>query len=225
MVGKSKIYNSIFVPFSMDIDHSSMIVSPVLVTLSGSPGSGKSTVAEKLCEKLRAQRIYVGQMRRDMAARKGMTIEAFNQYAVDHPETDIDVDTRVASHARELYRAGNSVIVEGRTQFHFLPESIKLYIFTDPQEAARRILGDLRSGNGIKRNENSASTLEEQIKKINDREANDAERYQRFYGIDHRIPTNYDVVIDSTSLSREQVLNNVLQFLYGHQQSHASQVA
>jgi thymidylate kinase len=58
--------------------------------------------------------------------------------------------------------------VEGRTQFNFLPESIKIYIDVEINEAAKRIFNDLKA-NSAKRNEGNLRTLEE-VKKIYHRE-------------------------------------------------------
>ncbi len=200
------------------VDYASKIVRPVLVTLSGSPGSGKSTAAKIVCEILGGERIYVGQIRRDMARNAGMTIEQFNEYALEHPETDVNVDKEVAARARHLYAAGKSVIVEGRTQFHFLPESVKVYICTEVAEAARRILEDLKEQALHDRNETPVDTLEEMMEKVRRREENDAERYLKFYGVDHRDQSKYDCVIDSTRLSKEAVVDHVLRFIYELQQ-------
>jgi len=99
----------------------------MIITISGTAGSGKSTVAKSLVEKLDAERIYVGGVRRELARSKGMTIGELNEYALTHPETDVEVDNKAALRARELESMGELVIVEGRVQYHFLPESIKIF--------------------------------------------------------------------------------------------------
>ena len=111
----------------------------MIITISGTPGSGKSTVAKILAEKLKAERLYVGGMRRELARQKGMTLAELNEYAKTHPETDVDVDKEAAVRARLADKKKKVVIVEGRTQYHFLPESIKIYIKVDLEEGARRI--------------------------------------------------------------------------------------
>ena len=97
----------------------------MIITISGTPGSGKSTVAKILVKKLRAKRIYVGGIRRELARRKGMTLEELNQYAKTHPETDVNIDEKAAAKARELEKKGDIVIDEGYMQFHFVPKSSK----------------------------------------------------------------------------------------------------
>ena len=134
----------------------------MIITISGTPGSGKSTVAKILAEKLKAERIYVGGIRRDLAREKGMTLIELNEYAKTHPETDVDVDKKAANCARELEKKGKLVIVEGRTQFYFLPESIKVFIKVSVEEGARRIWRDLQQQKTRQaRNEGKIGSLDE----------------------------------------------------------------
>ena len=183
----------------------------VILTVSGPGGSGKSTIAVELAHILGAQRIYVGGIRREIARSKGMTIQELNEYALDHPETDVDVDEEAASRARRLVKLGKVVLVEGRTQFHFLPESLKLYITVDTNEAAKRIWGDLVSSEGqTKRNEKRPKSVAALAKDIRKRDLNDAKRYKKYYGFDHRRLSHYDYVIDTTYLNKEEAISAVI---------------
>lgn len=182
----------------------------MIITISGTPGSGKSTVAELLAKKLKAERIYVGGIRRELAREKGMTLQELNQYAALHPETDVDVDKMAAAKARELEKKGAIVIVEGRTQFHFLPESIKIYMKVGPEEGARRIWKDLQNkATQEKRNEGNIPSFEAMKKRIYEREEEDAARYKKYYNLDHREESQYDLVIDTTDKTPEQVVAKI----------------
>ncbi|OGY42496.1 MAG: hypothetical protein A2Y82_03965, partial [Candidatus Buchananbacteria bacterium RBG_13_36_9] len=156
-----------------------------IITISGTPGSGKSTVAQLLAEKLKASRIYVGAIRRELAREKGLTLEQLNQYALTHPETDVDIDQKIAQEARETAQT-NMVIVEGRTQFYFLPESYKIYIKCDLNEGTKRIWQQVQNeSDSRKRNETAAKSRAELKKSIEDRIANDKKRYKKYYNLDH----------------------------------------
>ena len=186
----------------------------MIITISGVPGSGKSTAAEMLVKKLKAERIYVGGIRRELAREKGMTLQELNQYAATHPETDVNVDKMAAAKARELEQKGAIVIVEGRTQFHFLPESVKIYIKVNPEEGAKRIWKDLQNKTiQEKRNEGSISSFEAMKKRIYEREEEDAARYKKYYNIDHRDESQYDLIIDTTFITPEQAVEKIISFI------------
>lgn len=186
----------------------------MILTISGTPGSGKSTIAKILAEKLPAERIYVGGIRRELARKKGMTLVELNEYAQTHPETDVDVDEKAAADARTLEKEKKFVIVEGRTQFHFLPESVKLFITVDPEEGAKRIWNDLQHQDlQQQRNEGKITSLAEMKKSLQERFDNDQRRYKKYYKLDITDRSQYDLVIDTTKITAPQAVETILKFL------------
>ena len=186
----------------------------MIITISGNPGSGKSTIAKILVNKLNAQRIYVGGIRRELAKEKGMTLEELNEYARSHTETDVDVDKKAAAKARELEKTADIIIVEGRTQFHFLPESIKIYIKVSLTEGAKRIWKDLQNkATQQERNEGKIDSIEQMKQQIVKREEEDAYRYNKYYHLDVRDEAHYDLVLDTTNISAEEAAEKVKKFI------------
>lgn len=186
----------------------------MIITISGTSGSGKSTVAKILQEKLSAERIYVGGIRRDIARQKGMTLAELNVYAQTHPETDVDVDEKAAAEARLLEKKSKIVIVEGRSQFHFLPESVKVFIKVEPKVGTQRIWKDLqRKATRQERNEGNITSLTETERSLEEREESDARRFRKYYGINPRDETNYDLILDSTTQSAEEISQKILKFV------------
>lgn len=184
-----------------------------IITISGPAGSGKSTIAESLAKQLSAERIYVGGIRRQLARDMGMNLAELNEYALTHPETDINVDKNAATQARKLAEK-NIVIVEGRTQFYFIPESIKLYIKVDPQEGAKRIWQDIQIEiNKNKRNEGKFNSLAEVEKYQKVRQSNDLARYQKYYQLDHTDEKHYNFILDTTHISAQEATDKALEYL------------
>ncbi len=186
----------------------------MIITLSGTPGSGKSTIAKILAQKLNCERVYAGGIFRQWAKEKNMTVEEFNIYVKSHPEIDQKLDTSVAALAREMTFKGKDVIAEGRPLYHFLPESIKIFITVDSKEGARRILKDLNNkATKEARNQQEASSLEEMEKLNIERENQEDKRYKKVYHINFRDPSNFDLIIDTTKITAEQVAEKILKFI------------
>jgi len=186
----------------------------MIITISGTAGSGKSTVGKILAKRLSAARIYVGGIRRELAKEKGMSIKELNDYAKNHPETDIDVDKKASQDAKNLEKKGQIVIVEGRTQFHFLPDSVKVFIKASLEIAAERIWRDLQKKESKEaRNEGDINSLEEMKQEILQRDEEDAQRYLKYYNLDHRQEKNYDLVIDSSHMSAPAVAEEIINFI------------
>ena len=182
----------------------------MIITISGTPGSGKSTITKILTEKLNYDRIDVGGIRREIARQKNMTLEELNEYALTHPETDVDVDKEAARQAR----LKKNVIVEGRVQFHFIPESIKIYIKVDLEEGAKRIWNQIQNQEEKKkRNEDQSQNFDQMIISLKKRMDNDQKRYLKYYKIDCYDENNYDLIIDTTNLSPEKSCEKILKFI------------
>jgi predicted cytidylate kinase len=184
-----------------------------IITISGPGGSGKSTIAKALVKEYKAERIYVGGIRRQIAKDKGMTLSELNEYALTHPETDVDVDKKAAQDARDFAK-DSMVIVEGRTQFYFLPESIKIYIKVTLEEGAKRIWKSLQKEE-IKqeRNEAKVNSLDELIIKNKRRQEIDKERYKKYYNLDHTDESQYDFVLNTTNINAAEATQKVVNFI------------
>ena len=77
----------------------------MIITISGMPGSGKSTVARRLSEQLAYKRYYMGAVRRKAARKLGMTLEEFNKKGETDASTDLFVEEYIQKLARLLLKA------------------------------------------------------------------------------------------------------------------------
>lgn len=179
----------------------------MIITITGTEGSGKTTLSRKLAEVLKLPYIYVGGIRRKMAEERGMTLAEFNKLGETDPSTDVDVDNRIVEEASKL----DSAIIEGRTMFHFFPKSIKIFLTVDIDEAAKRIYND--QSHSRKNEAQGFSGVAEVKQNILERHKTDDFRYKKYYNIDAYDPKNFDFVLDSTNLQPEQTLEKVLEFL------------
>jgi len=192
----------------------------MILTISGNPGSGKTTVAKLLSERLKLKHYYMGGIRRQIAKDRGMTIEEFNKLGETDPSTDKIVDDYLV----KLGKTEDNFIAEGRTAAHFIPDSIKIFVDVDLRVGAERILKDLtEKGQKSVRNETSAVTVEGQMKLLKERNASDAERYKKYYGIDIADKKMYDLWLDTSDMSPEQVYEKIASFVRSYRVSKDNQ--
>ncbi len=170
------------------------------ITIGGMPGSGKSIIGKMLAKSLGYKYYSIGEIRRELAQKRGLTIIEYNELKED---TDKEAD----DFQRNDLAKKDNIIVEGRLAFHFLPKSIKFFFDADLKVAAERIFLDPRSS------EKKYSSETEVYKDLKRRMDNDIERYFVKYGIDAFNRKNFDHVIDTSNVSLEEVEKKVLGIL------------
>ncbi|MBI2142107.1 cytidylate kinase family protein [Candidatus Woesearchaeota archaeon] len=175
----------------------------MIITISGSPGSGKSTVADIVADKLGMRRYSVGGLMREMAAKRGMTILGLSRLA----EKDKAVDDELDSRQRQLGKE-DGIVVDSRLGFHFIPNSFKVFLHVSPKEAARRIFAAGRKGERKEEGENI--TLAKTFESIRKRKASERLRYKKLYGIDPYRKAHYDAYIVTTRLSPGDVAERIV---------------
>lgn len=171
----------------------------VVVTVSGPPGSGTSTAARLIADRLGVPFVSTGGIFRRMAKEHGMTLEAFGDHVDDHPEIDRELDDRQRRRAEE-----GDVVLEGRLSglmTNDLPGALNVYLRCPAEERARRVA----------RREDL--TEEEAFEAVWTREGQEKARYLRVYGVDPDDTDAYDLVLDSGKLTAEEIADEVLEAL------------
>lgn len=172
----------------------------IKITISGELGSGKTVLSKLLCEKMDFKIISVGGIQRELAEKYGMTTLEFNQYMETHPEIDIDCDKKVVEYG--LMDA--NLILDSRLAWHFVPHAFKIHLIVDINTAGTRIFNDK-----VRKNEQN-NDLQDTINKINSRKASERKRFKEQYGLDIDNFDNYDLVIDSSHITPENLANFVI---------------
>ncbi len=169
------------------------------ISLAGDLGSGKSTVGAILKEKFGAEIVSIGRLQRSMAAEMGMDTCEFNRYQETHPEFDKILDTRLSSYES---LCGN-FIFDSRMAWHFVPSAFSVYLKCDIDEAAKRVA---KAG----RSDERYSDEKEAADKLLLRREREKKRYADFYGVDITDMNNYDLVVDTTDKSVEEVAEAII---------------
>jgi len=170
----------------------------MIITISGPPGSGKTTVGKLLADKLNREFISTGMIFRSMAEEKGVSLERFGEMALEDHEIDKELDRRILAIAREK----KELILEGRLAAHMLHlngiKSFKVWIDAHIHTRAERISG-------------RESKDQEQVRaEILEREECERDRYKKIYDIDLSSLAVYDHVVNSDDMTPEQIAHDII---------------
>lgn len=165
------------------------------ISISGDLGSGKTVLARKISEKSGIPIISVGGIQRKLAQKYGMDTTTFNKYMETHPEIDLECDNMVS----EYGRSSEPLILDSRLAWHFVPHSLKIHLICHKTVAAERIFKDR-----VRENE-KYSNVEETYQSMVERRKSEVKRFKQQYGVDIDDLNNYDVVIDTSFISPDEV--------------------
>lgn len=178
----------------------------MIISLAGLPGSGKTTARNLLAEQLALPRYSMGDIFGKVAQRYGMTIGDFNEFAKGKPEIDHEVDQFQTT----LATTEKHFVIDGRMSWHFIPDSFKVFLDVDLDEAAKRIFASQKENPTARNDEPTYGSADEVKSAITKRLAVDQARYHNVYGVDYLDHSNYDLVIDTTHTPPNEVVSLIL---------------
>lgn len=176
----------------------------MIITISGDAGSGKSTTAELLAKKLNMKHYSVGDLQRQLAAARGLTLEAYNKLCAKDPKMDKEVD----EYQTRLAKTQDNFVIDGRLSWHFMPKAIKIFLTCDGDVAAKRIWNDREAGK--RTSETKATSVDDVKREIRERNETDTKRYQKEYGLNYRDPSHYDFIVDTTKIDLNRTVDTIL---------------
>jgi cytidylate kinase len=169
----------------------------MIITLSGQPGSGKTSAAREIAEKYGFVIISAGEQFRKLAAERGMTLEEFGKLA----ESDKSIDLAIDQRQKELSTKYPDVLVEGRLAGWTIDADLKIWLKTPLRVRAERIAK--REDIPVHRAYDETET----------RQKCEIARYRKFYDIVLTDMSCYDLVIDTAKWDAKGVANIIFKAL------------
>lgn len=172
------------------------------LTIAGQPGSGKSTVAKILAKKLKLKHYSTGDLFRKLAKDMRVSFKKLTRMAL----TDKRIDKRIDAYSKKLGEREDDFVMDTRLGYHFIPDSVKIFLKVEPREGARRILSH-------KRQEEKFKSLQEAAESIKERRRIENERYKELYNLDMEDESNYDLIIDTTRIPATKVAEKIIEYI------------
>ena len=163
----------------------------MLLTVSGPPGSGKSTTATALADALAIEHISGGDIFRELAAERGLSLAEFNELAEEDDSIDRDLDRRL----REIAVEEDDVVLESRLSGWLAAEYADIRVWLDASL-------DVRASRIADREKKTVAEAKEETEV---RAASEAQRYREYYNIDIDDRSIYDLVVNTGRWSESAV--------------------
>ena len=101
-----------------------------IIAITGTLGSGKSSTANLVAEKLGFQRFSSGDFMRKVALNRKISLNEFGRIA----EIDESIDKSIDEEVRKVGEM-EKIVIDSRLAFHWIPASFKVYLDLPPEIA------------------------------------------------------------------------------------------
>ena len=168
--------------------------NPIIVTVSGLIGSGKTSVCRELSLLTGWRVISAGTILRRMAEERGLSVIELNEIA----KTDETIDKLIDDQLIALRNSPESLIVDSRLAWHFIAKSYKIHLVVDTEIAGDRVFRAQRS-------DELYATPQDAYAANAQRQTIENERFQHYYGIDCEDWRNYNLILDSSTFAPSEL--------------------
>lgn len=175
----------------------------MLISITGRLGSGKSTVCNMLKERYGFEIFSTGTINREYARRLGITTLELNKRLNDDPSLDHEIDGTVTKLSEE--RKDDKLIFDSRMAWHFARNTFKIFLTIEPMEAARRVMLNQRG------EEERYTDVDDACAKLIERSRVERDRFVDIYGVDYYDYNNFNIVVDTTSRTPEEIVAIIME--------------
>ena len=174
-----------------------------MICITGNIAVGKSEVAKRIANKLGFELYKASNAFREIARNMDMNLLEFCEYVNKNP----DIDKKIEQNTKDFADTHSRVIIDARLGFYVAPNAFKVYMTSDIDVAAERLLIAAKS----RGKEEEYSSIEEAKHAIVAREKSERDRYKELYNVDIENLNQYDFVIDTTHLSATEVTDKIVE--------------
>jgi cytidylate kinase len=189
----------------------------MLISITGKLGSGKSTICGILKEKYGFDIFSTGTINREFARKLGISTLELNERLKADPALDKEIDATVTRLSIE--KKDEKLIFDSRMAWHFAKDTFKIFLTIDPMEAARRVMNNQRGA------EERYESIEDACNGLIKRGSVERERFIQIYGVDYFDANNFDLIVDTTSRTPDEIVNIIMENYESYLNDRASYVS
>lgn len=174
----------------------------MIITLWGKAWAGKTTLGQRLAQHLGYELIGIGQIKRKLALEAGMTIHERDQIWRNDPTKAAAHDLQYEEYQKS-FSLDSRVILDGRMAFWCQPDGYNMFLDIDDQVGAERVFAAQRA-------DDASESISHVLEVNRQRFEQGRQTYLKLYDVDIADSSHYDLWLDTTTLSPDEVFDRVL---------------
>ncbi|MDO5850979.1 MAG: AAA family ATPase [Methanobacteriaceae archaeon] len=167
----------------------------MIITIGGLAGTGTTSTTKVLSEKMDIPYLSAGDVFRQMAKDRKMTLLEFSEFAEGNNNIDYELDKKQA----EIANNSENLIVEGRISAYFVEADYRIWFIAPEDIRAERIC------------DREKEPLDKIKEEMIIRSSSEAKRYQEIHNIDINNLDIYDIIINSGTFNTEATVKIILE--------------
>jgi cytidylate kinase len=170
----------------------------MIITISGFHGTGKTTVAKQIADHFKLGYIAAGDVFRQMAKEKKMTLKELSVYVEQNPQIDREIDERTVTEAKKGNIVLDALLAAWMTKNI---SDINILLITDEEIRLNRI---------VQRENLPYEAVKEETLS---RETSEIMRFKKLYNIDLNDYSIYDIVLNTGLWSQETISETITKLI------------
>jgi cytidylate kinase len=170
----------------------------MIITISGVPGAGATTVAESLAKRLKYKLVTVGELHKRLAEEEGIASSEFEKAWIKGMKSPHEwklFHNRLDQMQKDLARKHKNLVVNGKLSAFQIPwADLKILLVAPLEVRAKRVA------------EREKITKAKALKSIKEREELERKEWRNIYGFDYVQDKDvYDFVINTSHWNSEHI--------------------
>jgi len=172
------------------------------ITISGTPGSGKSVVSRYIAKKLRLKYYGVGELFREYAKKKKLNLIELDKFLEKNKKIDKKFNESII---KRLDNKDNFVL-DSRIGFLFIKNAVHVFLDADLNLRAKRIFKDKRKLENYRKAEDVKKEIDKRLRL-------ERKIFKEIYNVDFTDLRHYDLIINTTGMNVKIISDIILRYL------------
>ena len=167
----------------------------MIITITGLPGSGKTSVAKELAKHLHIKHYSMGDLFRKIAKKKKLPL-------LELTKTGRRLSDELDEMQKHIAKTNKNAIIDSRLGAYLIKNAdARIYVYASLKTRVRRIA------------ERDKKTYKAALRETLAREREELKHYKKEYNVDYRNKNLYNIIIETNGLAVEDTVKKIISMM------------